>query len=206
MVEFGEIRSSAGTGDKDLFIENLLAALPPIYEKTNKDTILYRLYEALAKELVKADITLESIGNDNFVSVQVTNELQIRKFGTFDRLKNENAFHLNKIRFSPSGTISYQNTNLQVGENQVQLLFVPQVIDFQIFRANDPTRTPLDLPRTFDSLTNILTITCFESGSYTIGFQDSGDVVRIRSNLTVPPGLVRIGWGEGGYGEFGWGE
>lgn len=206
MTEFGEIKSSAGSGDEETFVENLLAALPPIYEKTNKDTVLAKLYQALAKELVKADVQLESIGNDNFVSVQVTNELQIRKSGPLDRLKNENAYILNKIRFSPSGTINYQNTKLSVGENQVQLYFVPEVIDFQIFKANDLAKTPLDFPRAFNSSTNILTIESPESGSYTIAFQDSGDVVRVKSNITVPPGLVRIGWGEGGYGEFGWGE
>lgn len=206
MVEFGEIKSSAGSSDEDLFVENLLAALPPIYEKTNKDTVLFKLYSALAKELVKADITLESIGNDNFVSVQVTNELLIRKSGTLDRLKNENAYQLDKIRFSPFGTTSYQNANLKIGENQVQLLFIPQVIDFQIFKANDLTKAPVDFPRAFNSSTNTLTITCLESGSYTIAYQDSGDVVRIKSNITVPPGLVRLGWNEGGYGELGWSE
>lgn len=207
MTSFGEIRSAAGTQSKEAFAEALVAALPPIYEKENTDTLLRRLYDSLAEELVKSDILLETVGNNNYISVPVVDELAIRGPNSSDRLQNENAFELDKIRLNPPGSVVTQNTILEEGENLVQLFFIPeQDIDFIIFDTSDRTQTPLSFPTSFDSETNTLTVIADRSGRFTVQYQDTGNVVRLKENTTVPEGLFRLGWNEGGWNELGWSE
>lgn len=206
MARSGEILSAAGTQSEEAFTESLIASLPSIYEKEKPDTVLHKIYDALAKELVKADIVLESVGNNNYLSIAVTNELLIRGIGDKDRLKNENAFELDKIRFNAPGTSISQNTILSSGENSIQLYFIPEDIDFIIFNANDKTQTPLNFPTTFSNETNTLTITSSQSGPFTIAYRDTGNVVRLNRNITVPVGLFKLGWNEGGWNELGWSE
>lgn len=206
MSDFGEIISAAGTQSIESFTEALIAALPPIYEKQDTTTVLHRLYEALAKELVKADILLESVGNNNYVSISITDEIQIRSNLSLDRLKNENAFELDKIRFTPTGSRTYQDVKLIVGVNTTQLYFLPEDIDFIIFNANDSNQIPLSFPTSYDENTNSIIIQANQSGMFTISYKDTGDVVRLNENITVPIGLFLLGWDESGFGELGYDE
>ena len=52
MTSFGEIINAAKTQSEDEFVNALIAALPPIYDKESPETVLRTLYRALAKELV----------------------------------------------------------------------------------------------------------------------------------------------------------
>lgn len=207
MNSFGEIISAAGTQSKEAHVDALIAALPPIYQKQQDGTIIKRLYEALAEELVKADITIESVGHNNYLSVAVTDEFIIRSSDKYDRLANENAFELNEVRFTPPGTLASQTTRLVEGENQVQLFFVPKDdIDFIISDVRDTTLTPTNFPTSFNSITNILTVIANREGTFTINYLDTGNVIRLNENATIPEGLFRLGWSEGGWSELGFGE
>ena len=207
MNSFGEIRSAAGTQSPQEFVDSLVATLPPIYAKENTDTVIQKMYLALAEELVKSDILLESVANNNYISVPVTGEITIRGSGTHDRLKNENAFELDNIRLTSPNSVISQNTILEEGDNEIQLFFIPQGdIDFLISSTEDPNNIPVNFPTSFDFDTNILSILASRSGKFTITYQDTGDVVRLNENITVPAGLFRLGWSEGGWNELGWGE
>ena len=207
MADPGVIINAAGTQDVDAFTDALIAALPPIYQKDSKDTVLYKLFRILAEELVRADIAIESVGNDNYLSVPVTNELTIRSKYDRDRLQNENAFELDSVRFTNSNTQILQNTFLEEGDNQVQLFFIPLTgIDILVFDATAPERVPLNFPTTFDPVTNVVTINSSRRGPFTIGYTDTGDVVRLSENITVPEGIFLLGWDEGGWDELGFGE
>jgi len=202
----GEIISAVGTQSEEQFVDALVASLPPIYEKEKTDTVLHKLYAALAKELVKADVILESVGNNNYLSVPVSEELAIRNSGSLDRLKNENAFELNKIRLTTPGSRIFQTVSLQEGVNEVQLFFIPEDIDFIIIDANDVTQTPLNFLTAFIEETNILTILSPKSGIFKVIYRDTGNVVRLNQNITVPIGLFQLGYNEGGFNELGWSE
>lgn len=203
---FGVITSAAGTHSASAFTDALVAALPPIYDKESPNTVLRRIYTALAQELAKVDITLGSVANNNYLSVAITDELQIRGAGSLDRLKNENAFELDQIRLNPPGSRVFQNVILKQGTNQLQLYFIPEDIDFIIFDATDSTQTPLNFPTTFVSSTNILTILSPRQGPFTVAYRDTGNVVRLNQNITVPAELFLLGWDEGGYGDLGYDE
>jgi hypothetical protein len=203
----GRIVSAAGTQDVDAFTDALLAALPPIYQKNSKDTVIYKLFRGLAEQLVRADIALESVGNNNYLSVQVTDEITIRSSYPRDRLQNENAFQLDSIRFSPSNAQILQNIFLHSGENQIQLFFIPSSIDFSIFDADSTQRSvSLGFPTTYDPETNMVTIVSPTTGAFILGYFETGDVVRLTENITVPIGLFRLGFDEGFWDELGWGE
>lgn len=202
----GQIISAAGTQSQKDFVDALIAALPPIYEKDKTDTIIHKLFEALAAELVKADIILESVANNNYVSVPVNEELAIRSSGSRDRLKRENAFELDSIRLTLPGSRVVQNANLLSGENNVQLFFIPENIDFIITDATDVTQASLNFPTLFNASTNILAIIADRQGSFSISYRDTGNVVRMTENITVPRNLFMLGYNEGGYGELGYGQ
>jgi len=206
MSDPGVITNVAGSKDIATYTSALLATLPPIYDRTSTDTILYNLYNALAEELVRADITLGSVANNNYISVAVTDELIIRGSGGLDRLKNENAFELDAIRLNSPGSQVTQNVILQVGLNQLQLYYIPESIVFTIYNVADPTQTPLNFPATFNPSTNILTILSSSQGPFTVSYQDTGNVVRLNQNITVPAELFMLGYGEGGWNDLGWNE
>ena len=206
MSDPGVITNVAGSKDVATYTSALLATLPPIYDRTSTDTILYNLYNALAEELVRADITLGSVANNNYISVAVTDELIIRGSGGLDRLKNENAFELDAIRLNSPGSQVTQNVILQVGLNQLQLYYIPESIVFTIYNVADPTQTPLNFPATFNPSTNILTILSSSQGPFTVSYQDTGNVVRLNQNITVPAELFMLGYGEGGWNDLGWNE
>ena len=206
MSDPGVIINVAGSKDVATYVGALLATLPPIYDRTSTDTILYNLYNALAEELVRADITLGSVANNNYISVAVTDELIIRGSGGLDRLKNENAFELDAIRLNSPGSQVTQNVILQVGLNQLQLYYIPESIVFTIYNVADPTQTPLNFPATFNPSTNILTILSSSQGPFTVSYQDTGNVVRLNQNITVPAELFMLGYGEGGWNDLGWNE
>lgn len=205
MTSFGEIRSAAGTQDKDAFVSSLVALLPPIYDKENPNTLLRKLYEAMAEELLKADILVESVGNNNYLSVEVVDEIIIRSGGTADRLKNENAFELSKVRLhSETATVS-QNTILSAGLNELQLFFVPDnPADILVSTLGSLTATRF--PTSFDEVTNTLTVLADRAGQFTVTYVDTGDVVRLNENITIPEGLFRLGYSEGGWSELGYSE
>ena len=206
MTTSGEIISAAGTQSEQNYIDALISSLPPIYQKESTRTILYRLYASLAKQLVKSDIILESIANNNYLSVEVNSELKIRGMDDRDRLAFENAHTLDKISLTPSNSIITQNAYLKKGTNKVQLYFIPQDIDFLIFSTGDSTQTSVNFSTSFDSSTNILTISAPREGSFSIGYKDTGDVVRVNENTTVPDGLFDLGFGEGTWNQLGFGE
>jgi len=211
MTTPGVITDVTGSQSIEDFTDSLIGTLPPIYEKEKKDTILRKIYTSLAEQLVKADIMLESVGNNNYLSVQVTNEFQIRSSSSRDRLNNENAVELDRIRFNRSDSLIFQNTKLNQGSNQIQLFFVPEVlpdgsIDISVFDAGSQNTIPLNFSTTFDFDTNIVTIISPRSGPFTIGYRDTGDVIRLTENITIPIGLFRLGYGEGGFDELGFGE
>jgi len=206
MTDLGEIIVVAGTQDVQSFEDALIAALPPIYEKQDLNTNLRKLYNSLAQELVKADIILESVGNNNYISISIADEIQIRSVLSSDRLKNENAFELNSVRFTPSGSRIHQNMNLIEGINTVQLYFLPEDIDFIIFDANDPNQIPLAFLTFYDENTNSITVQANKSGVFTVTYKDTGDVVRLKENITVPVGLFSLGWDLDGFGFLGYDE
>lgn len=205
-MEDGKLTSAVGTQDTDSFVESLIASLPSIYEKENSDTILRKLYAAVAKQFVKADITLESVANNNFISISISDELVIRGKTERDRLQNENAYQVDSIRFSQSSSIIEQNVFLQVGENSVQLLFLPVSIDFSIFPADENQSGQVNFPATYDKNSNQLIVSAPVAGKYKVSYKETGDVLSTTEKAFVSPGIFELGFSEGGFSELGYSE
>lgn len=205
MGKFGVIQSAVGTQSIEQYVEALLAALPPIYDKDSENTLLRTFYTALAEELVKADIKLESVANDNYLTVQVTDEIKVRGFGPLDRLENENAYDIISIRFRQTNSEVLQNMYLSEGENLIQLFFIPEDGSFNLYESMQRTQ-PLSNFTFHLQENNKVLINSPRTGSFTLGYLDTGDVIRFSENIIVPVGLFRLGYNEGGYGELGWSE
>ena len=89
---------------------------PAIYNLD--DTVVGSIIGTQADYLLDAQHAIGSLLNDNYISQQVTNEYRVRCAGALDRLANENAYEINRVSLSPSGssvssrTIEISNTNI----------------------------------------------------------------------------------------------
>lgn len=206
MSSNGQLKNASGTQDQDLFLDALISSLPAIYDKESRDTVISKLFSAVSKQFVKIDRILESVQNNNFLSVDIENEIISRGSGDKDILQYENAYELVSIRVTPKGTYQSQNAKMIVGDNEINLLYTPEDIDFIIYDANDTTQASIEFPTSYNISNNTLTVTSNREGIFTIKYLETGDVIRTNQNVEVPPNLFKLGFGEGGFGELGYGE
>lgn len=97
-----------------------------------------------------------------------------------------------------------QNIHLSEGENFIQLLFIPESDSFNVYDLDQTF--PLS-NFTFEYVeNNMLKIDSPRKGNFTLGYLETGDVIRLTENIVVPVGLFRLGYGEGGFSELGFGE
>lgn len=85
--------------------DTMLANLPSNYD-TGEQTLVRDVTATMANEINIAAVTLEEIKNDNFISIQVTDELYYRGSGPTDRLKNEGAYNVSRVARTVTGTTS----------------------------------------------------------------------------------------------------
>lgn len=206
-ADYGQLLTAAGSQDVDMFIDALISSLPPIYEKEERDHLLIKLYECLAEELVRADICLESVQNDNLILVEVIDEYKKRGFEDRDRLENENACELDEIRFKPSTEQSEQRFYLNIGDNKIYLNTIPKDNNFYVTFDNGLEEVEASLEYTFNSIENSLNFTNVKTdGKYSVSYLDTGDVLEFREQLYIPNGLFELGWNEGMWNSLGYSE
>lgn len=93
-----------GIQETNTFRDNLLNNIPSNYNK-NSDSIIYSILNNIAKETEKSSNMLGEAKSASYVSILIENEEIIRGEGPGDRLANEGAFQLIKVRKNKLGTI-----------------------------------------------------------------------------------------------------
>lgn len=92
-----------GVDDNNTIRDNMLSSLPPIYDIQDQ-TLAYDTIATTANEINEALITLNEVKNDNFISISVVDELYYRGSAPTDRLKNENAYSIDRVARTTTGT------------------------------------------------------------------------------------------------------
>jgi hypothetical protein len=90
-----------------------------IYDITNTDTLIYRIFEGLSQEYSKALYDIRQVKNENYLSVDIVDELKTRGAGPFDRLNQESAYEVVRVAKTPTNTsasmeFSYESIDLSV--------------------------------------------------------------------------------------------
>lgn len=92
--------------EKDNTIRDaMIDSLPPIYNM-EEDTLVRKHMASLAKILLKAKSDIREVGNANYISEEVVDEIVTRGTHNSDRLLNEGAYLVTRVGTSPTGAPS----------------------------------------------------------------------------------------------------
>ncbi len=92
-----------GVEDINVIRDTMLQNLPSNYD-TSEQTLVRDVISTIADELNQASIALQEIKNDNFISIEVKDELYFRGPGPSDRLKNEGVYEIIRVANTVTGT------------------------------------------------------------------------------------------------------
>jgi hypothetical protein len=199
--------NASGSNNKEIFVQALLSALSDFYNK-NPGTNLSKLYEALADVLALTDRDISALLNDNFLSVSVTDEIVERTTTILDVLRREGVFKVDRVGFSPTNFARKELHRIEAKNTVITLQYVP--VDFtsvQIYNANDPNKVAVSFITDFSAENNTITVAGVDKpGLYFFEYVETGNIKSESETMQVPTELFDIGFGEGGFGNFGFGE
>jgi len=196
-----------GSNDLEAFVEGLLSGLSDFYDKESDDTTLKKLYTVLAAILQDADIEISALLHDNFLSVDIIDEVVTRSISSKDRLRKEGAFKIDRIGFTPSTFVRRETHRLEVEQTVVTLDYIPTMYtEVKMYNSDDNNKVPVSIIVDFDETNNTITVAGVgKAGNYVFEYIDTGDVTQTREQIEIPRGLFDLGFGEGGFGHFGFG-
>lgn len=198
------LQTAAGSNDKNTFTTALFSALSDFYTKDPNGT-LGKLYQALAEQLAQADVEVSALLHDNFISVTASDEMRVRGEGTSDRLAFDGAFQVDRISLIPQGTIVSEIHVINSTATTVTLNSIPEDYE-QVTMVPLGGGNPVSIVTAFDEANNTVTVAGVQyPGQYTFRYVDKGVVKRESERLIIPTELFEIGWGQGGFGNFGFG-
>jgi len=199
--------NAAGSNDKLAFLQALKDTLSDFYNKES-DTNIEKLYSALAGILALTDREVSALRNDNVLLAQIIDEVVTRGIGNTDHLSQEGVFGIERIGFTPTTFVRQEIHRIEKNSTTVTLDYIP--VDFRsvrIFSSKDPNRVTVSQILSFDEINNTIEVSGVnQPGSYTFEYVDVGNVKTETETLTIPTQVFLIGFGEDGFGDFGFGE
>jgi len=89
----------------DLFKNYLISYLRDnIYNIDDSNTVINKYIQALSVNLSRALHDIGLVKNENYLSIDVVDEIKVRGAGPFDRLNEEGAYKLERVSRTPTGT------------------------------------------------------------------------------------------------------
>lgn len=97
-----------GIDDVNPIRDRMLSAVPSVFEVDG--TTIKNVLSAQAEELYKAQKAIGKVLSNNYLSIEVKDELRTRTAGAVDRLANENTYSISRVAKNLTGEIAKQNT------------------------------------------------------------------------------------------------
>jgi len=199
--------NAAGSNDKQAFLQALKDTLSDFYNK-EPGTNLEKLYSALATILSLTDREISALRNDNVLSAVILDEVVSRGVTAFDHLSQEGVFNIGRVGFTPTTFVRQELHRIEKNTTTIIMNYVP--VNFrtiQIFNSQDSDRIMVSQVLNFDEATNSIQVAgVAKPGLYTFQYVDTGNVKSETEDLVVPAEVFLIGFGEGGFGNYGFGE
>ena len=82
--------------------DRLFDSIPSLFEL--EDTNIKNILSAQAEELYKAQKYIGRALSDNYISIEIEDELRTRTAGAYDRMANENAYEIVRVSKNPTNT------------------------------------------------------------------------------------------------------
>lgn len=104
-----------GIDDVNPIRDRMLSSVPSTFEVDG--TVIKNILSAQAEELYKAQKTIGQVLSNNYLSIDVVDELRTRSAGATDRLANENAYDIIRVsknrtnEFSKKDILDYTSSN-----------------------------------------------------------------------------------------------
>jgi hypothetical protein len=199
--------NAAGSNDKQAFLQALKDTLSDFYNK-EPGTNLEKLYSALATILSLTDREISALRNDNVLSAVILDEVISRGITALDHLSQEGVFNIERVGFTPTTFVRQELHRIEKNTTTIIMNYVP--VNFrtiQIFNSQDSDRIMVSQVLNFDEATNSIQVAgVAKPGLYTFQYVDTGNVKSETEDLVVPAEVFLIGFGEGGFGNYGFGE
>ncbi len=116
--------------------DDILFKTPSIYAVDN--TLVSSVLGIQADQLLKAQHAIGSVLNDNYISELSENEYRVRSSGATDRLSNENAYEIERVSLSPSGT-NIINKTIEIESSDIYPINLKQEF-VELFSINNTTQ------------------------------------------------------------------
>lgn len=92
----------------------MLGSLSQVYN-TDRTTFVRKIVSNLADNLLRGRTSVLEIGNANYISEEIVDEIKTRSFGPTDRLDNESAYEILRVAKTPTGTSARKALNFNTG-------------------------------------------------------------------------------------------
>jgi hypothetical protein len=199
--------NAAGSNDKQAFLQALKDTLSDFYNK-EPGTNLEKLYSALATILSLTDREISALRNDNVLSAVILDEVISRGITALDHLSQEGVFNIERVGFTPTTFVRQELHRIEKDTTTIVMNYIP--VNFrtiQIFNSQDSDRIMVSQVLNFDEATNSIQVAgVAKPGLYTFQYVDTGNVKSETEDLVVPAEVFLTGFGEGGFGNYGFGE
>ena len=199
--------NAAGSNDKTMFLEALKSALSDFYNK-EPGTNLEKIYQVLANLLALTDRDVSALRNDNVLFATVADETVTRSEGDEDHLGQESVFQIARIGFT--STLFMRQEQHYIGDKDTIIYLQHVPLDFRyirIYNTTGSTRTQVSQILSTDENNNSITVAGISvPGTYVFEYVDKGNVKEETEALQIPAEVFQIGFDEGGFGNYGFGE
>lgn len=201
------IPSAAGSNDKQAFLQALKDTLSDFYNK-EPGTNLEKLYSALATILALTDREVSALRNDNVLTAAVIDEVLARGTEAEDHLSQEGVFEVTRVGFTPTTFIRQESHRIGKETTTITMNYIP--VDFRairIFDSKDANRITVSQILSYNQTNNTIQVSGVTNpGLYTFEYVDTGNVKSETEGLVVPAEVFQTGYGEDGFGNYGFGE
>jgi len=199
--------NAAGSNDKQAFLQALKDTLSDFYNK-EPGTNIEKLYSAMAAVLTLADREISAVRNDNVLSAEIIDEVVTRSINNTDHLAQEGVFAIERIGYTPTAFVRRELHYIGNETTTVRLNYIP--VNFRlvrIYNSKDPSRVVVSQVLNYSQLNNTIDVLGVAiPGFYTFEYVDTGNVKSETEIIIIPAEVFQIGFGEGGFGNFGFGE
>jgi len=199
--------NAAGSNDKQAFLQALKDTLSDFYNK-EPGTNIEKLYSAMAAVLTLADREISAVKNDNVLSAEIVDEVVTRSLNNVDHLVQENVFAIERIGYTPTAFVRRELHHIGQETTTVVLRYVP--VDYRavrIYNSKDPNRVMASQVLNYSQLNNTIDVLgAANSGLYTFEYVDTGNVKNETETMVIPAEVFQVGFGDGGFGNYGFGE
>lgn len=127
-----------GSEKQNAIRDDIFFKTPQVYN-LDSSGLISSVLSAQSDQLLKAQHSIGSLLNDNYISQTVTDEYRVRSAGATDRLSNENAFQITRVSRLPTGS-SIVNKTLEIDNTDIFPINLKQELVDSLVINSDSTK------------------------------------------------------------------